>query len=395
MASVVISGASVAGPALAFWLHRAGHDVTVVERSTAVRDGGYPIDLRGVAVDVVERMGLLDAVQAARTDTRQVSFVSGRGRRIGAFTSEVLDGGSWIRAVELPRGDLTRILYEATRQDVEYVFSDSLASLDEDVDGVRVTFERSAPRTVDLVVGADGLHSNVRRLAFGPEESFRRDLGLVYAGFSVPNTFGLEREAVICNDPGRAAALYAVRDLPQVIALLAFASSEVPGRHDVAAQQDLAAAAFADAGWHVPAVLARMREADDFYFDTVSQIRMPEWTRGRVALVGDAGYAPSFLSGQGTSLAVVGAYALAGELASAPDIAAALPAYERTVRGFVERNQDTADAGGRVIVPATRGALWRRNAMLRLMPLLARLGVRDGADAAASLELADLPVPAG
>jgi len=394
MATVLISGASVAGPALAFWLHRAGHDVTVVERSPTVRDGGYPIDLRGVAVDV-ERMGLLDRVQAARTETRQVSFVSGRGRRIAAIPSEVLDGNSGIRAVELPRGDLTGILFDATRHDVEYVFSDSIAGLDQDPSGVRVTFECSAPRTVDLVVGADGLHSNVRRLAFGPEEGYRRDLGLAYAGFSVPNTFGLDREAVICNDPGRAAALYVVRDLPHVIALLAFAAPELPDRHDVAAQQDLAAAAFADAGWHVPEVLARMPEAADFYFDTVSQIRMPEWTRGRVALVGDAGYAPSFLSGQGTSLAVVGAYALAGVLASMTDVALALPAYERAVRGFVERNQATADAGGRVIVPATRGALWRRNAMLRLMPLLAGLGVGGGAGAAASVELAELPTPAG
>jgi 2-polyprenyl-6-methoxyphenol hydroxylase-like FAD-dependent oxidoreductase len=276
MASVLISGASVAGPALAFWLHRAGHEVTVVERSSAVRDGGYPIDLRGVAVDVVERMGLLDRVQAARTGTRQVSFVSGRGRRIAAIATEVLDGSSGIRAVELPRGDLTRILFEATRHDVEYVFSDSIAGLDQDCGGVQVTFEHSTPRTFGLVVGADGLHSNVRRLAFGPEESHRRDLGLGYAGFSVPNTFGLDREAVIWNEPGRAAALYAVRDFPQVIALLAFAAPELPDRHDVAAQQDLTAALFADAGWHVPAVLARMRDAGDFYFDTVSQIRMPE-----------------------------------------------------------------------------------------------------------------------
>ena len=398
MATVLISGASVAGPALAFWLHRAGHDVTVVERSRAVRDGGYPIDLRGVAVDAVERMGLLDQVEAARTGTRRITFVDGRGRRIAALDPERLVGNPDTRAVELPRGDLTRVLFEATRHDVEYVFSDSIASLEQDASGVRVTFERSAPRTVDLVVGADGLHSNVRRHVFGPEERYRRDLGFTYAGFSVPNTFGLDREVVMSNIPGLAATLYAVRDLPQVTALLAFAGpAPAVDRHDVDGQQALVTEAFAAMGWQVPGLLALMRWADDFYFDTVSQIRMPEWTRGRVALVGDAGYAPSFLTGQGTSLAVVGAYALAGALGAGFDVAGALPAYERTMRGFAERNQGIAESGADLVVPSTTAALWKRNALLRLAPLAARLGLGDRmtADVATSLRLDEVPVPIG
>ena len=397
MATVLISGASVAGPALAFWLHRAGHDVTVVERAIAVRDGGYPIDLRGTAVDAVERMGVLDQIAAARTGTRQITFVGGSGRRIAAFDPERLIGNPDTRAVELPRGDLTRILYEATRHDVDYVFCDSIATLDQDADGVRVTFERSARRTFDLVVGADGLHSTVRRLVFGPEAQFRRDLGFTYAGFSVPNTFGLDREAVICNIPGRAATLYAVRDLPQATALLSFAGpAPAIDRHDVAGQRQLVADAYAGMGWHVPGLLALMRGADDFYFDTVSQIRMPAWTRGRVALIGDAGYAPSFLSGQGTSLAVVGAYVLAGALSAERDVAAALPAYERAMRGFAARNQAIAESGGDIVMPATRAALWRRNAVLRLAPLADRLGLGDRttADVASSLRLDELPEPA-
>ena len=398
MATVLISGASVAGPALAFWLHRAGHDVTVVERSTAVRDGGYPIDLRGTAVDAVARMGLLDRIEAARTGTRQITFVNGRGRRIATLDPEKLVGNPDTRAVELPRGDLTRILFEATRHDVEYVFSDSIASLEQDGNGVRVTFERSAPRAFDLVVGADGLHSNVRRLVFGAEEQFRRDLGFTYAGFSVSNTFGLDREAVMSNVPGRSATLYAVRDLPQLTALLSFAGPAPDvDRHDVIGQQALVAEAFAGMGWHVPGLLALMRGADDFYFDTVSQIHMPEWTRGRVALVGDAGYAPSFLTGQGTSLAVVGAYVLAGALGAAFDIASALPAYERAMRGFAERNQGIAEAGGDLVTPTTAAALWKRNVLLRLAPVADRLGLGDRmtADVASSLRLDEMSVPAG
>ncbi|MGI5129623.1 FAD-dependent monooxygenase [Pseudonocardia sp. CA-107938] len=394
MSRVLISGASAAGPALALWLYRAGHEVTVVERSPAVRDGGYPIDLRGVAIDVVERMGLLDEVVAADIATRAATFVDDRGRIVASLAADRRDAAN--RDVELPRGDLTAILYAATRNDVEYVFSDSIAGLQQDPSGVGVTFERSAPRTFDLVVGADGLHSIVRRLAFGPEERYRHDLGLNYAGFSVPNTFGLAQEAVIYNVPGRAAALYAVRGRSEVIALLAFAGPPSGARHDVAAQQALVTAAFTGLGWHVPEVLGRMEGAADFYFDTVSQVRMPEWTRGRVALVGDAGYAPSFLSGQGTSLAVVGAYVLAG----APDVATALPAYDRALRDYVERNQGLAAAGGRMILPRTRAALWRRNALLRLAPLAARLGLGQGPDrafteATTAIRLDELAAPAG
>lgn len=200
------------------------------------------------------------------------------------------------------------------------------------------------------------------------------------------------------NIPGRAATLYAVRDLPQVTALLSFAGpAPAVDRHDVDGQQALVAEAFAGMGWQVPGLLTLMRRADDFYFDTVSQIRMPEWTRGRVALVGDAGYAPSFLTGQGTSLAVVGAYVLAAALGAEFDVAGALPAYERTMRGFAERNQGIAESGADLVVPTTTAALWKRNALLRLAPLAARLGLGDRmtADVATSLRLDEVPAPIG
>lgn len=398
MTSVLISGASVAGPVLAFWLRRAGVDVTVVEKADAVRGGGYPIDLRGVAVDVVERMGLLDRVEAARTGTRTLTFVSERGRTIAALDPATLLGEQSIRAVELPRGDLTAVLWEATRDDVEYVFDDRITALDDRADGVHVTFGHGEPRVFDLVIGADGLHSGVRALAFGPEAPVRRDLDACYAAFSVPEHFdGLDREAVMMNVPGRSATLYAVRDQP-VTTVLSF-TGPVPtlDHRDTEGQRRLVEHVFGGLGWWVPELLVRMRAAEDFYFDTVSQIRMPSWTRGRVGLVGDAAHAPSFRSGQGTSIATVGAYVLAAQIAAHPEEpAAALPAYEARVREFATRNQDLATSGARVVSPDTPLQLHTRNALFRAAPLLSRLGLFGNGgipEAATALTLPDMPRP--
>lgn len=398
MTTVLISGASVAGPTLAFWLRRAGVDVTVVEQAAGVRGGGYPIDLRGVAVDVVERMGLLEQVEAARTGTRALSFVTERGRTIASLDPATVLGEHGIPAIELPRGDLAAVLWTATRDDVEYLFEDRITGLDEGVGGVHVTFRRGAPRVFDLVIGADGLHSGVRALAFGPEAPLRRDLGACYAAFSVPDGFGLDREAVMMNLPARSATLYAVRDQP-VTAVLSFESPTPELDHrDTEGQRRLVEHVFGGVGWRVPELLARMRTAEDFYFDTVSQIRMPSWTRGRVALVGDAAYAPSFRSGQGTSIATVGAYVLAAEIAARPgDPASAPAAYEARVRDFATRNQDLATSGPGLTSPETSLQLRARNARLRAATTLARLGlVGDSAlaRAATGLTLPATPVPA-
>ncbi|AGZ40482.1 FAD-dependent monooxygenase [Actinoplanes friuliensis] len=375
MTNVLISGASVAGPALAYWLHRYGVDVTVVEKSSAIRGGGYPIDVRGSAVDVVERMGVLPELREHHIDTRRITAIDGRGGTVAAFSPGALTGGQAGRDLELPRGDLTSVLYGKTRDDVEYVFGDSIASVTQHDDRVDVTFERGAPRSFDYVVGADGLHSNTRRLVFGPEAEFSHYLGYCFAGFTAPNTGGWSHEAILQNVPGKLAAVYAVGDQPWVHALLAFATTS-PSREAVAGT-------FAGLGGPTPDLLAALSEADDVYFDTVSQIRMPGWVRGRVALVGDAAYAPSFLTGQGTSLALSGAYVLAGELAKGT-----LPAYEKTLRDHVTRNQGLV-SGGTAMVPGTRTQLWMRNQAFKLLPLLARtkLAGRSERRAATSLAL--------
>ena len=371
--TVLISGASIAGPALAYWLHHHGFRPIVVERAPSVRGSGYPIDVRGTAVDVVDRMGALAQLRAAHIDTRRATFVDARGRVIARMAPDQLTGGTSARHVELPRGDLARLLYELTRDDVEYVFNDSIAGIDEHADGVAVYLESGQERSIDLVVGADGLHSNVRDFVFGPEAEFRHDLGFYFAGFALDDDWHLDSEVVIHNEPGRMAGCYAIRGRAGFTGFLAFATpSPLRFDHtDLDQQHDLVASAFAGADWEVPRMLAAMRVADDFFFDSVSQIRMPRWTSGRVALVGDAAYAPALLSGQGTSIALVGAYVLAGELAAAGgDHRVAFPAYERVLRGFVERNQELARSGGSLLIPRTRAQLWLRNRLLALLPLL-------------------------
>ena len=367
MEKSLVSGASIAGPAVAYWLQRYGFTVTVVEHAQALRGGGYPIDVRGTALDVVERMGVYPRLRAAHVDTRRLTFFDVDGAPIVSLKPQAVVGGAEGRDIEVRRGDLAAALYDATRDDVTYRFGDSIEALDEDADGVEVTFRSGLRRRFDLVIGADGLHSRTRALAFGPEEQFHRYLGYCFAGFTMPNPLGLSHEGVMWNAPGRAAALYAVGDHPQVHGFLNFALPEPPFAtfRDPAAQRELVAAVFADDGWEVPDMVRAMRTADDLFFDVISQIRMPAWSRGRVALVGDAAYAPSFLTGQGSSLALVGAYMLAGALATARDHGTAFADYERGTRGFVEQNQALVAEGDALLFPTTVEALARRDALLR------------------------------
>jgi 2-polyprenyl-6-methoxyphenol hydroxylase-like FAD-dependent oxidoreductase len=367
MEKILVSGASIAGPAVAYWLQRYGFTVTVVEHAQALRGGGYPIDVRGTALDVVERMGVYPRLRAAHVDTRRLTFLDVDGAPIVSLEPQAVVGGAEGRDIEVRRGDLAAALYDATRDDVTYRFGDSIEALDEDADGVEVTFRSGLRRRFDLVIGADGLHSRTRALAFGPEEQFHRYLGYCFAGFTMPNPLGLSHEGVMWNAPGRAAALYAVGDHPQVHGFLNFALPEPPfaAFRDPAAQRELVAAVFADDGWEVPDMVRAMRTADDLFFDVISQIRMPAWSRGRVALVGDAAYAPSFLTGQGSSLALVGAYMLAGALATARDHGTAFADYERGTRGFVEQNQALVAEGDALLFPTTVEALARRDALLR------------------------------
>ncbi|MFJ8827864.1 FAD-dependent monooxygenase [Streptomyces sp. NPDC102467] len=395
---VLISGASIAGPALAFWLNRHGFAVTVVEKAGSLRGGGYPIDVRGTALEVVRKMGILPRLRDVHIDLRRLTFLDGDGSEVASVDPHTVTGGVAGQDLEVRRGDLTDALYSAVRDDVEFMFDDSIDTLDQSGHGVEVTFRGGSRRTYDMVFGADGLHSRTREFLFGPEEQFHRYLGYCFAGFTMRNTFGLADEVTMWNTPGRAAALYAVGDSDEVHAFLNFARPEPPfdAFRNPAAQRDLVAEVFADAEWEVPGMLAALRDADDLFFDTVSQIRLPRWSSGRVALVGDAAYAPSFLTGQGSSLALVGAYMLAGSLADR-DHAAGFAAYEQDTREFVTVNQDQVGEGDAMLFPATARALEQRNNMLRKLsavPSVSSVPSAEGRPAHSALALPEFtPVP--
>src|SRR5690348_5357739 len=341
---VLVTGASIAGPALAHWLRRRGAGVTVVERAPGLRPGGQAVDARGVTREVIRRMGLDAAVRAARTETAGAYTVDVDGKVLETYRADDDGGDGYISEIEILRGDLSRVLHDDTRDGVEYIFGDRIAELTQDTDGVDVTFAGGARRRFDLMVGADGLHSALRAMVFGPHERFVRHLGHAMAFYTVPNEFGLDRWLIDYQESGsgRSAGLRPLQDAARAMAMFSFpaAGLDVDDR-DVAAQKRLLRERMAGLGWLAPRILAHLDHTPDFYLDQVAQVAMDRWSSGRVGLLGDAAFSSSPLSGQGTGLALVGAYLLAGELAAAGwDPAAGFAGYERRMRSFVEANQE-------------------------------------------------------
>ncbi|MEW1841565.1 FAD-dependent monooxygenase [Nonomuraea angiospora] len=365
--TVLISGASVAGPALAYWLRRHGFTPTVVELAPALREGGYKVDLRGVAMDVVDRMGLTPAVKRYSTQMRGGAWVNAAGKPLATLGPDLIG----LRAPgddEVLRGDLARIMYDATKQGVEYLFGDRITGLDQGHDGVMVTFERSAPRMFDLVIGADGLHSSLRAQVFGEEAEFVRPLGMHACVFTVPNHLGLDRWELIYPTPGKVVNLYSTRQSAAKAQFIFPTPAVLPDRRDVAAQQRLVAETFAGAGWESATLLAAMPHSPDFYFDSASQVRLERWSSGRVALVGDAAHSPSPLSGQGTSLALVGAYVLAGELkAAGGDHRVAFARYQEEMRGYVEVNLSLGESNAKQMVAGSARQIRTQTTMMRMV----------------------------
>lgn len=330
--NVLISGASVAGPALAYWLTRHGMRATVVERAETVRPGGLAVDFRGTAMRVLEQMGILDELRAHATHSGDATVVDADGTPIATMPGEIFAGD-----LEVLKTDLTRILYDLTKDDAEYIFNDSISALTQDATGVHVEFGRTAPRTFDLVIGADGLHSTVRALAFGPKEQFTHPMGYAFATFSTSNYLNLDRTGVSHVAGDRSVNVFASNQNKDIRVMFMFPARDVPRKRD--AQLVAVQTAFAHVGWEASRLLDAMPAATDFYFDELSQITMPTWSTGRVALVGDAGYCASPMSGRGTSQALLGAYVLAGELSTQDDHETAFAEYERALRDYVAGTQ--------------------------------------------------------
>jgi 2-polyprenyl-6-methoxyphenol hydroxylase-like FAD-dependent oxidoreductase len=347
--TVLISGASIAGPALAYWLNRAGCTVTVVEKAPTLRSGGQAVDFKGATHrTVLERMGILEEVRRQQTGGHDQTIVDANKKPLAVIPGEFTGGD-----IEIRRGDLAKLLYERTADACEYVFGDSITSLTETADGVHATFERGAPRTFDLVVGADGIHSNVRRLAFGPEADYVRFLGYYYALADLGDLTG---DATMYNEPGRMAAVGG----PKAPAFFVFASEQLDyDRYDTEQQKALLLGAYRGGKWRIPELMSRIPQASEIHLDSISRVEVEHYAKGRVVLLGDAAYGNT-LGGFGTGLAMVGAYVLAGELVAAGgDHRVAFQRYEEEFRGYAKSSKQ--GNAGPFLAPRTETRMRLRN----------------------------------
>lgn len=370
---VLIVGAGIAGPALAYWLRRSGHEPVLLEAAPQLRRGGYLVDFWGAGFEVADRMGIADRVQEAGYRMREVREVDARGRRILSLDPDKLIARNGARYVSVGRSDLSRIIVDALPDDVEQLYGDTVAELSDAGDHVDVRLAHGGERRFDLVVGADGLHSAVRRLTFGPESGFERRLGIAVAVFDVTGYRPRDELVAVSRTQVGGQALRLSLDDDESMFLFTFRNEAPIPLDDVEAQKALLLdrlGALGMLGWEVPAMLETLPQARTFYFDSASQIRMPSWSRGRIALVGDAAAAPSLLAGQGTALAMIEAYVLASELHSAGgDHTAAFAAYERRLGAFIRAKQDGATRLGGAFAPASRAGLRFRNTVMRLMTM--------------------------
>jgi|SRR5579872_1649800 len=370
--NVLISGAGIAGPTLAYWLLRYGIQPTIVERSPKLRTGGYIIDFWGAGYDVAQRMGLIPEIQRKGYRVREVRVVNRHGHRVAGFASDAVVNATRGRYVSLARGDLAAIIFHSIEGRAETIFDDAVTGVEETPTNIRVTFEHSGARRFDIVIGADGLHSRIRDLTFGPACTFEKYLGYKVAAFSID---GYEpRDSlvyVMYTEVGQQVTRFAMRD-NRTLFLFTFTdplNSAIPS--DSESQKAVLRSRFSKTGWETQRVLGALDGASEFYFDRVSQIRMPSpdlWTRGRVTLVGDAASCVSLLAGEGSGLAMVAAYLLARELEQADgNYAAAFARYQQKFEPFVRGKQKAAIRFAEAFAPRSRGTLFLRNLMFNLM----------------------------
>ncbi|GAA4586196.1 FAD-dependent monooxygenase [Planotetraspora phitsanulokensis] len=364
--SVLISGGGIAGPTLAFWLARHGFRPTVVERSQGLRSSGNPVDVRGPALPVAEGMGIMSRLRDVATQATAMRVVDASGRQVARVAMRASRSAAGNREVELPRGDLAAALYESARDDAEFLFDDTIVSMRQDEHGVDVIFDHAPPRRFDLVIGADGLHSTVRRLAFGPEAGFVRHMGVYVATMPLDGVVDHPHDVVLFNTPGRLVSVHPSRG--QALAAFIFRGPAIAGfdHRDTEQHRRIVTEAYADAGWRVPELLGRLRKTEDLYFDSVSQVRLPTWAQGRIALLGDAASCVS-LFGDGSSLAMAGAHTLAEALARTTDHAEAFRRYETGHRTLVGPKQRNIGRAAGLLIPRTRLGIAARNLTARVL----------------------------
>jgi 2-polyprenyl-6-methoxyphenol hydroxylase-like FAD-dependent oxidoreductase len=398
---VLISGGGIAGPAAAFWLRRAGADVTIVETASGPRPGGHAVDVRGIARTVVERMGLLDTVKANRVDERGIAMVDRDNRWRGVMSADAFGGEGIVAEIEIARGDLGRILYDATAAGADYRFGDRIVRLEPDVNGVDVTFHGGGTERYDLVIGADGVHSAVRALAFGPEKEFVRYLGGYGAYFTVPDPGDLDHHFCMYRAPGGLVAGLRPERGGTAKASLSFTEPQARYERITRAEAEkVLTERLTGAGWRVDEFLAAMPAAGDFYFDSINQVHVETWHRGRVVLLGDAASCGSPLAGLGTSVALVGAYVLAGELAAANgDPGTGLAAYQRVLQPYAKAAMELPPGGIKGFAPQTRTMIWlstRSMTMMNHWPMSAIMRkVANRADAISLPDYTRLSMPVG
>ncbi len=394
---VLISGASIAGPALAYWLHRYGRETTVVERAPALRTGGQNVDVRGAGREVVRRMDLEDDIRSATTGEVGTRFIGPKGTVIAEFPAGTSDSDGATAELEILRGDLAELLVGRTTDDTEYRFSDRITALRNvgDEGGVSVTFEHAADERFDLVVAAEGIGSSTRRLVFGDEPKIR-SLGLETTYATIPRTDRDDDWSRRYNAPGGRSITLRPDTHGTVRAAMSFVTDPTQERdgserRTVDEQRARLRATFEDAGWEAARVLDGLDEADDLYFDSIGQVHAPRWSNGRVALVGDAAYCASPVSGMGTSLSLTGAYVLAGELASHVDPRDAFRGYERIMRPYVDQAQRLPPGVPRIAHPKSRAGIALLGLAVRLAstPAGSKLGARFSTPPADKIDLPD------
>lgn len=362
---ILISGASIAGPTLAFWLYRYGFEVTIVERAESLRLGGQNVDIKGAAQKIAQWMGIEEEIRAADTGELGVLFVDKNNVTKAALPKGESNLGT--SELEILRGDLVKILYEHTKENVEYLFGNQIIALDEHQDGVKVTFQNGEIRDFDLVICADGIRSRTRSLIFGDEPAVK-PVGLYVSYFTIPRTASDSRWARWYNATD--ARVIFMRPDNEGTTRASFSFMSEPKGYEKLSQEEqkaLLQEKFADAGWEAKRVLAELDNNADVYFDAISQVFAPRWSEGRCAMTGDAAFCPSPLTGMGVSLSVVGAYILAGELSRHDDHSDAFAAYDKAFRPYVTEIQKLPPGVPRLAHPKTKLGIFFLNTILNVI----------------------------